>query len=210
VDEHDKRATNALVLGATWRDWAARLAALAPTDWSRPTRCDGWTVHALAAHVAPDVTQLTALPDSLIDGPAAVDDAADLLQGFNRPDGVAHTMAGAVADMAVAGAGSLGRDEVIDRFERSAAFAETSSVDQAAVIPHPVVGSITVAVATDLSVVEATVHLLDLIDAVGGPAPSPASLAFTRSVLVRVADPVALIDAATGRRSPDGLFPLMR
>jgi hypothetical protein len=139
-----------------------------------------------------------------------VDAVADLLRGFNRPDGVAHTMADAVADLAVAGADSLGRDEVIDRFERSAAFAESSSVDQAAVMPHPIVGSITVAVATDLSVVEATVHLLDLIDAVGGPPPAPEALAFTRAVLVRVADPVALIEAATGRRSPDGLFPLMR
>jgi hypothetical protein len=119
-------------------------------------------------------------------------------------------LAEAIADLAVAGAGSLGRDEVIDRFQRSAAFAETSSVDQAAVMPHPVVGSVTVAVATDVSVVEATVHLLDLIDAVGGPPPAADALAFTRSVLVRIADPITLIEAATGRRSPDGLFPLMR
>jgi hypothetical protein len=58
--------------------------------------------------------------------------------------------------------------------------------------------------------VEATVHLLDLQDALARPAAEvPAEgLTHTAAVLVQMAPPVDFIEAATGR-SRIGLFPLL-
>jgi hypothetical protein len=54
--------------------------------------------------------------------------------------------------------------------------------------------------AVSIGVMEATVHLLDLRHALGQPADLPADgLAQTAAVLVAMAPPVDLIEAATGR-----------
>jgi hypothetical protein len=42
------------LLGEAWERWADRCAELTDDEWSTPTRCRPWDVHALAAHVAPD------------------------------------------------------------------------------------------------------------------------------------------------------------
>lgn len=68
----------------------------------------------------------------------------------------------------------------------------------------------TVGVITDVALVEATVHLLDLVAAVGGPPPSSAALTRSRDVLARVADPVTLVEVMAGRRPPRDHLPLIR
>jgi hypothetical protein len=77
-------------------------------------------------------------------------------------------------------------------------------------VPHPIVGSVTVNVLADVSLMEATVHLLDLIAAVGGPAPSADAIAATRDLVVRVADPIRFIEVATGRARCASVFPTIR
>ncbi|NKW70147.1 hypothetical protein GS943_17265 [Rhodococcus hoagii] len=56
---------------------------------------------------------------------------------------------------------------------------------------------------------EATVHWLDVIDAVGGDEPEPMALERARDVLAAVPDPLAFVEAATGR-SGDPVLPVMR
>lgn len=70
-------------------------------------------------------------------------------------------------------------------------------------------GSVTLAALGDVAVMEATVHLLDLVDAVGGEPPAADALARTRDILAAVPDPAAFIEAATGR-SPEPVLPVIR
>ena len=51
----------------------------------------------------------------------------------------------------------------------------------------------------DRAIREATVHWLDVIDAVGGDEPEAMALERARDVLAAVADPLAFIEAASGR-----------
>lgn len=57
---------------------------------------------------------------------------------------------------------------------------------------------------------EATVHQLDLIAAIGGDPPPCRTLTSVRDLLARVADPTALIEAATGRIPPGAVLPVVR
>lgn len=194
-----------------WNAWAEALAALGPGDLATPTRCAGWDVHALAAHVAPDARALAGLADEVLQVEASVDDAAVLLRHFNDPaGGVAHELAGAVASAAVAAASSPTVDDLVARFRAGARIVGELALEPAAVLPHPIVGSVTAAVLTDVSILEATVHHLDLAAAVGGTGPDEAAVRYVRDLLVRVGDPVAFVEAATGRTCADGVLPLIR
>jgi hypothetical protein len=70
-------------------------------------------------------------------------------------------------------------------------------------------GLVTYLVVTETAVVEATVHLLDLIDTVGGPAVPKAALRITTRILTAVPEPSAFIEAVTGRGGT-GVLPIMR
>lgn len=100
-------------------------------------------------------------------------------------------------------------EQLARRFTASAEVVTTTSLDQTAVVPHPVVGSVTVAVLIDVALVEATVHLLDLVAAVAELPPAPV-LERVRDLLARIPDSVAFIDAITGRSNPADIIPLMR
>jgi hypothetical protein len=78
------------------------------------------------------------------------------------------------------------------------------------VVPHPIVGSTTIAVLADVAMMEATVHYLDLIAAVGGPPLPSAVLAHTRALLVRIPEPAALIEVLAGRADPAAVLPVLR
>lgn len=64
---------------------------------------------------------------------------------------------------------------------------------------HPVLGSVTVAALVEVSVMEHTVHLLDLVAAVGGPPPPAAAVRRSLELVTAVPDPAALLEALTGR-----------
>jgi hypothetical protein len=63
--------------------------------------------------------------------------------------------------------------------------------------------------AVSIGIMEATVHLLDLQDALGQPPHVPADgLAHTAALLAAMAPPMAFIEAATGRGTAE-LFPVL-
>ncbi|MGV0816174.1 maleylpyruvate isomerase N-terminal domain-containing protein [Mycolicibacterium boenickei] len=94
-------------LADAWERWAHRCAELTATQWHTATRCAGWDVQSMVAHVCPEPTTFEDLAAARTDGPAAVTDAAELLRIFNQPDGVANTTAERIAEQAVAQAETL-------------------------------------------------------------------------------------------------------
>jgi hypothetical protein len=78
------------------------------------------------------------------------------------------------------------------------------------VISYPVVGSTTLAVVAEVALMEATVHMLDLADAVGGVQPSEQALAATRDLLIAVPDPAAAIEVLAGGSDPAAAVPAIR
>ena len=200
----------ATTLSDLWRNWAARIPAIRDEQWEARTRCEGWDVRALVAHVVPDPDLLAWLPRMVLDQRPAVADAIDLLRGFNQPGGVAHTMAPMVAAAATANARLLTPAQFARRFSTSAHVASAATMEPDEVVPHPVAGSVTVSVLTEVSIVEGTIHLLDLIDAVGGPPPPLQSIAYTSAMFLRMAEPIRFLEAAAGRIDPSSVFPLVR
>jgi hypothetical protein len=131
--------------------------------------------------------------------PAAVSDVADMLRRFNAPDGIAHTSADGIAERATADATTLTPDDAVTSFTECAEILCTTPMSKETVISYPVVGSTTLAVVAEVALMEATVHLLDLADAVGGVEPSERALAATRDLLIAIPDPIAAIEVLAGR-----------
>jgi mycothiol maleylpyruvate isomerase-like protein len=191
-------------LEAVWERWAEVGGGLAEAEWSTPSRCTGWDVAALFAHVG-------VFPHAVLDAPLADGGdpvtAVDILRGFNAPSGVAHTMAGQVAKAAVALAARVGRPGLV------AFFADTGPRGIAALrkkpadglVPWPAAAAVTTWVeAVRIVLLESVVHLL-------GRAPDlPAeALRETAHLLADLADPVAFVEAATGRSAGSPL-PVLR
>ena len=198
------------VLADAWERWARRCSQLSAEEWSTPTRCEGWDVAALLAHVCPDPAMFAQLAEAVVDPPAAVTDAAVLLRRFNEPDGVANTNAGSLAEQAVSDAAALTPEAAARRFAESARTLRATPVPADTVIAYPFVGSTTLAVITETALMEATVHLLDLAAAVGGVEPSPEALAATRDLLISVPDPTAAVEVLAGRAAPESAVPAIR
>ncbi len=198
------------VLADAWERWARRCDELTDEQWSSPTRCTGWDVRALVAHVCPGPAMFDMLNGAAIDGPAAVTDAAVMLRRFNEPGGIAHTAADNLAEQAVADAGQLSADAVVARFTTCARIVRDTPMSHETVIRYPIVGSTTLAVVAEVALMEATVHLLDLIDAVGGVEPSVDAVSMSRDLLIRVPNPVAAVEVLAGRVAPDTAVPAIR
>lgn len=194
-----------------WGSWAERGAVLTPEQWRTPTRLPGWTVHALYAHVAPDPVVMRDMLAATITGDGAVLTGADALRAFNKADGFAHTGADAIADQAVREAESISTATLLRRFVEggAAAVAALGEVDLTTVVAHPHLGSVTYLALAELAIVDTTVHMLDLIAAVGGPPVPEAALGYTRQVLAAVPEAVDFIEAATGR-TETVVLPVMR
>ena len=194
-----------------WQSWATRIDTLDEDLWVAPTRLPGWNVAALCAHVCPDPAQFDLLPTAVVDGAAAVGTAADVLRCFNEPGGVAHTAAQQVADTARDAAVSSTRLSIIERFTETApaALRRLGDIDFGAAITYPMLGTVAFGALRDVALVEATVHLLDLTAAIGGPRPATAAVSTTSTILIDVCGATAFLDAATGR-TQHRLFPIMR
>jgi hypothetical protein len=65
-------------------------------------------------------------------------------------------------------------------------------------------------VVAEVALMEATMHLLDMADAVGGVQPSEKALTATRDLLIAVPDPTAAIEVLTGRAAPAAAVPAVR
>jgi uncharacterized protein (TIGR03083 family) len=197
-------------LESLWRWWAERVATLDPAQLATPTRCGSWTVHDLVAHATPDPGQLDAVLANALDAPPEVTDGASLLRAFNAPGGLAYAMADDIAAAATAAVPALPPETAARRFEAAADLVARTAYDPHAVLPYPGVGSLTAAALNDVAIVDATVHGLDLVAAIGGTPPPEPARAHTCGVLTRVPDLDELIDVLTGRRDPSAVLPVMR
>jgi Mycothiol maleylpyruvate isomerase N-terminal domain len=205
-DEDGVRET----LADAWERWARRCAELTPEQWSTATRCRPWDVRGLVAHLCPDRSIFDMLNAATTDDPAEVADAAEMLRRFNAPDGIAHTSADHIAERATTGATKLTPDDAVTRFTECAEILRATPMSKKTVISYPVVGTTTLAVVAEVALMEATVHLLDLDDAVGGVQPSQQALAATRDLLIAVPDPIAAIEVLAGRVDPSTALPAIR
>lgn len=194
-----------------YRLWGERCAQLTPEQWARPTRLPGWDVAALVGHICIDPALLEAMPQMLAPGPARYATAPDMLRAFNAPDGLANTGAQATAQQACLAAAVTSTEEFVQRFQVGlpAAVDRTAQLDADSVVLNPALGTVTYGALGDIAILEATVHYLDLVAAVGGPPPPAAALESAARTLAGVADPVAFLEAATGRTS-DPVLPVMR
>jgi hypothetical protein len=144
------------------------------------------------------------------DEPATVTDAAEMLRRFNAPGGIAHTSADRIAERATTDATTLTSSDAVTRFTESAEILRATPMSKKTLMSYPVVGSTTLAVVAEVALMEATVHLLDLADAVGGIQPSEQALAATHDLLIAVPDPIAAIEVPAGRADPDAAVPAIR
>jgi uncharacterized protein (TIGR03083 family) len=198
------------VLADAWERWAVRCGELTQEEWSTPTRCNPWHVRALVAHLCPNREMFDMLDGAKTYEPPVVTDGADLLRRFNEPGGIAHSTAHDLAEQAVSDAEHLTPDAVVTRFNECARILRATPMSDETVIKYPVVGTTTLAVVAEVALMEATVHLLDLADAVGGVAPSHEALTATRDLLIAVPDATAAVEVLAGRAAPETAVPAIR
>src|ERR1043165_8304047 len=200
-------------LADAWERWGRRCAELTAAQWRTATRCGAWDVQSLVAHVCPEATTFDGLVKARVEGLPAVTDAAEMLRIFNQPDGVANTTADRIAAQAVQEASTLSPAAASARFadaaDRMRRMPEMARAGET-VIRYPVVRSTALGVVAEVALLEATVHLLDLADAVGGVTPSAAALAATRDLLIAVPDPAAAVEALAGRIPARAAVPAIR
>ncbi len=201
-------------IAATWDLWSSTGQDLSPGQWRAQSRCEGWDVACLFAHVSMFPLALSGPPPAAGDASAGpVLSAVEILANFNRPGGAAHALAGPVADQAREVAAGLSGDELVERFRDPAAAAVTNlrGADPELVIPWPATGGGTrLEEGLRIVLLESVVHLLDVLRALGRePALPSDALLDTASLLARLASPVEFIEAATGRGAINP-FPLVR
>jgi uncharacterized protein (TIGR03083 family) len=198
------------VLADAWERWARRCGELTDEQWSTATRCKPWDVRALVAHLCPNPEMFDMLDGAKTDEPPAVADGAELLRRFNEPGGIAHTSADNLAEQAVSDAEHLTPDAAVTRFNECARILRATPMSDETVIKYPVVGTTTLAVVAEVALMEATVHLLDLADAVGGVEPSHKAVTATRDLLIAVPDATAAVEVLAGRAAPETAVPAIR
>ncbi|MFI5777096.1 maleylpyruvate isomerase N-terminal domain-containing protein [Nocardia sp. NPDC051570] len=202
---------DSVILAEIFTAWSERVSALTPEQWGAPTRLPGWTVQDLVAHLAPDKRVLELLRSPRVETPA-VTSGAQMLRIYNLPGGVAHAAAEQNAESA-RDAATAGPRTLIAYFtdDGPEVIAEFRSTDPNVGVahPHPAIGTVSFGALVQVIVVEATVHLLDLIAAVGGGPVPDAALRRTAEILSAVPDPVAFIQSATGR-STEPVLPVLR
>ncbi|MDH6680600.1 uncharacterized protein (TIGR03083 family) [Rhodococcus sp. LBL1] len=193
-----------------WRMWAKRAEELSDEQWTTETRLPGWTVRDVYVHVTPDV-MIAMLAAPAAEGDAQVTSAAEMLRVFNADPVATEPMHAQLAEMVRQIAADVDRETLVERFdtELPEAFMGLTGLSRDTVIAHPILESVSLGAFLDMAIMEATVHWLDVIDAVGGPAPEEAAVERARDILAAVADPLAFVEAATGRSSQT-VLPVMR
>jgi hypothetical protein len=193
-----------------WERWARRCAEHTPQQWSTPTRCRPWDVRGLVAHLCPDRSMSTCWMRRRPTDPPRSLTLQSCCAASTPPDGIAHTSADRIAERATTDATKLTPDDAVTRFTQCAEILRATPMSKKTVISYPVVGTTTLAVVAEVALMEATVHLLDLDDAVGGVQPSHEALAATRDLLISVPNPIAAIEVLAGRADPSTAVPAIR
>ena len=202
-------------LEQVWRAWAELGSGLDEQGWNTPTRLDGWAVRDVYAHYGPALTGgLAAVEGPEARAPLTHATAADVLREFQRPGGVAHTMADQLRDTAAEQARAMSADELLRPFTETAPkLAEAlrgSSLDRR--VDYGGAAVLTAREALRIVLLEGVVHYLDLAAALDLPAPGPVGgrpLGDTAHLLADLADPLEFVEAATGRR-PAQVLPVLR
>ncbi|MGH3549902.1 MAG: maleylpyruvate isomerase N-terminal domain-containing protein [Pseudonocardiaceae bacterium] len=163
-------------LARTWQVWGALGRGLAAQQWSTSTRCPGWDVACLYAHVSVFPVAMS-VPPPVRNGPVGEPlTAVEVLRRFNAPGGVATTMASTVADAVVREPAEHSRAQLVDRFivQGSRALDGLRNTEPTIVLPWPASdGVMTLAEALRIVLMEATVHLLDVQRALDYPPAAP-------------------------------------
>ncbi|HEY0450489.1 maleylpyruvate isomerase N-terminal domain-containing protein [Actinophytocola sp.] len=188
----------------SWQDWAVLGAKLAEDEWARPTRLTGWDVRTLYAHVARSAGVLAGVLREPSDAEPERRSAAAYFASFRAVREEAARSVDAAARQAAAAEPARIVGWLAEDGPRVLAEAEAAG----AVTITTLAGTIALPDYLLTRLVEATVHLLDLRDAVPGPGPDPAAVDRVADVLVGIAGPVAFVEAATGRADLPG-FPLL-
>jgi hypothetical protein len=193
-----------------WQAWAAQGEALTAEQWAAPTRLAPWDVRALFAHASAWPRWLSYIVTQERDTPPTHASAAALLRDFNLPDGAANVARQATADKAVADAGKYTTAEMIASYTEVGPRALNAARDLGNVVVNYLgMAHLHLDEALSIGILEATVHMLDLQRALELPPSVPADgLALTTAVLTEIADPVAFIEAATGRTT-DPVLPVL-
>jgi uncharacterized protein (TIGR03083 family) len=200
-------------LESVWAYWAETGASMSEQQWATATRCPGWDVAAVFAHVG--VFPLAIVDPPPVPGGGDLDPvtAVDILRVFNAPGGAAHELSRQVAQAAVSVAAQRGPGQLLALFAEVGpqAVAAVRNREATSLVPWPATGRVTTwAEALRIVLLESVVHLLDVLDALGrAPRVPRPGLQETAHLLADVAEPVAFIEAATGRsaRSP---LPVLR
>lgn len=198
-------------LEALWARWGDIGASLTEQQWTSPTRCAGWDVAALYAHVGmfPPAIATSPAVETTSDPATAV----EILRGFNAPDEAAHSMAEQVAHAATATAADLDRAGLRALYtdEGPRAIAALREHAAGSLTPWPGADAVTTwAEAIRIVLMESAVHLLDVLDTLNLPAEVPAAaLQDTVHLLAEIAEPTSFIEAATGR-SEHSPLPVLR
>ncbi len=197
-------------LETLWALWADRGRAMTDEQWQLPTRLAGWDVRSLYVHAGIWPVWLTALLGRVSDQQPTHTDVAALLRDFNAPDGIATRMRDQVAASARDTAAESTTEELVARFAETGPRAVTLARERGpVVVDYFGQGLLPLDEAAGIGVLEGTVHLLDLHDALGiAPAVPAEGLAETAAILTRMASPVAFVEAATGRRA-ENPFPVL-
>jgi uncharacterized protein (TIGR03083 family) len=194
--------------------WAELGESLDDEQWDRPTRLDAWNVKHVYAHFA----EFPPLIEAACIGPAAAEPethatAAELLAFLQRKGGVADSSADHIKQLALDRANEFSTTELVARFTDVAprAIALLRSADLTSEIDYFGLAVLPQGEALRIPLMEAVVHYFDMAAALDLPVPGPMAgepVRATVELLSAMADPVALIDAATGRGGPP-VFPVM-
>jgi uncharacterized protein (TIGR03083 family) len=199
------------LLAAVWEGWAALGARLDPDAWDVPTRCEGWTVLDVTAHVSQGVSGLGALADSRrVDGDADHPSPGALMRALKPNPELAASIAAKNADLARRDGQAHAPAELIERLERGARQArDLASMDPTTTVDYFGHGTTTIAVAVQIRVIEGVVHMLDVAEALRlQPVPLPeGALRRTAVLLLEMAPLKEFIEFATGR-SARQIFPV--
>lgn len=202
-------------LERAWRAWAELGTELDDQQWRLPTRLPGWTVRDVFAHHSGFPAAVRAgveVPEP--QGPVTHEGAAQLLSFMQQPGGVAAQTANTLRDHAVEHANARSTAELVEPFTTlaPAVIAELRQRDLGRRVDYGGLAVLTAGEALRIFLMEAVVHYFDMALALDRPVPGPMAgppVGETARLLVEMADPVALIDAATGRGQPR-IFPLLR
>lgn len=194
-------------LTVLWRAWAQAGETLPDRAWALGTRLPGWDVRALYAHAGQWPAGLRRFAGHTVEDTPQFESGASLLAFFNRVGGAATTMAAPIAEFSRQDAAQHSVAQLVARFaaDGPAGFAAVSRLQADDCVEYAGGLHVSVRCMLEVGVVEATVHLLDFVDAVNDVAPSAVddpsaeALLATRDIMAAIPDARTFVEAAAGR-----------